>query len=82
MAIPKIQEEKLKEEFEIDNIGEFEFGMSAWLGAILLYLFSFGTVPFVQLADEKHIYRNAFIGWLFKMILLVVFLFSIYKLYI
>ncbi|OUR99400.1 hypothetical protein A9Q86_12590 [Flavobacteriales bacterium 33_180_T64] len=51
--------------------GDSEFKTSEWMGAIVRYFFFLGTKKFDTLYKENQIWKNALVGWLFKVILLL-----------
>lgn len=59
--------------------GENQLNTSEWLGAILKYFVSFGKRKFNSFYNQKELKKNAIIGNLFQIILLISFFYFLYK---
>lgn len=50
---------------------DMQLAGSEWIGAIIRYYFYLGKKDFNTFYCKKDVLKNAFIGWIFKMIILI-----------
>lgn len=59
------------EEFDLTSNADHELNSSEWFGAILRYFSHLGREPFNTFYQPKDLKKNALVGWLFKMFLVL-----------
>ncbi|MCQ0111034.1 hypothetical protein [Zhouia amylolytica] len=61
------------------NEADGELYTSEWFGAIIRYFWNFGRKKFNDLYTPKEIKKNALIGWLFKVIFVLILIYLGYR---
>ena len=62
-------ERKLEAFDEITNEADALYGLSTWFGAIVVYLFKFGKIPFKDVFSKDNESRNTAIGYSFQIMI-------------
>ena len=60
-----------KDDMQWQNAADAELNSSEWFGAIIRYLWHFGRREFNSFYNQKELKKNALIGYLFKIVLLI-----------
>lgn len=60
------------------NAADAELNTSEWFGAIIRYLLKFGRKKFNTFYNENELKKNAFVGYIFKILLLIALIALIY----
>lgn len=68
--------ERLNWQTEADS----ELNSSEWFGAIIRYFWHLGRKKFDAFYNPKELKKNAIIGWLFKMVLILILIYIGYHL--
>ncbi|HRW45274.1 MAG TPA: hypothetical protein P5343_10830 [Flavobacteriaceae bacterium] len=76
---PKMEKPKRQEGMVWSNAADGEMHSSEWFGAILRYFWYFGKRKFNTFYNQKELKKNARIGWLFKVIVVVLLLYLGYR---
>ena len=56
-----------------------ELNSSEWFGAIIRYFWHLGRKKFDTFYNPKELRKNAIIGWMFKMILVIILIYIGYR---
>lgn len=70
-----------KEESNWQTEADIELNSSEWFGAILRYFWHLGRTPFNIFYSPSNLKKNALLGWLFKIMILILFIILVAYLY-
>ncbi|WP_053970419.1 hypothetical protein [Mangrovimonas sp. ST2L15] len=68
-----------KEEMNWANEADGELHTSEWFGAIIRYFCNLGRKKFNDLYTPKEIKKNVIIGWLFKVVVVLILIYLGYR---
>ena len=74
-----MDKENRKEDVDWANEADGELYTSEWFGAIIRYFWNLGRKKFNELYTPKEMKKNALIGWLFKVIFILILVYIGYR---
>ncbi|SRX75928.1 hypothetical protein [Aequorivita antarctica] len=75
----KVFKSRSENEMDWANEADNALNTSEWFGAILRYGFYFGKRKFNTFYNQKQLKKNALVGYLFQLILIVLFFYALYQ---
>jgi len=76
---PKMEKPKPQEGLDWATAADGEMNTSEWFGAIIRYFWHLGRKKFNTFYNSKELKKNAIIGWLFKVILMLILVYIGYR---
>lgn len=72
------RDDSIKQAMETLNHAEADYGFSIWIGTIFFYFLRLGKVPFENLHQKQYNTRNALVGWLLRVMVIIAFIYIIW----
>ena len=74
-----MEKPKKQEGMNWSNQADGELNSSEWCGAIIRYFWYLGKRKFNTFYNQKELKKNALIGWLFKVLLVLILIYIAYR---
>lgn len=68
-----------REDLDWSNEADGELHTSEWLGAIIRYFWNLGRREFNDFYRPKELKKNVLVGWIFKIILVLILIYLAYR---